>query len=88
MYKVLCTVTANTQQAAKTLKPQHRPDGRTFYKLDYDVVLLFGLTELQAYVSWKHKVRATSPGPCFHIHCGHFREKRKGKIIQFHFSLS
>ncbi|SJL14053.1 uncharacterized protein ARMOST_17506 [Armillaria ostoyae] len=56
MYNVLCTVTANTQQATKTLKPQYRPgDGRTFYKLDYDVVLLFGLTELQAYVSWKHK---------------------------------
>ncbi|KAG7450059.1 uncharacterized protein BT62DRAFT_928843 [Guyanagaster necrorhizus] len=55
MYKVLCTITANTHQAIKTLKPQRGQDGRTFYKLDYDVVLLFGLTELRAYVSWMHK---------------------------------
>ncbi|KAK0448968.1 uncharacterized protein EV420DRAFT_1750858 [Desarmillaria tabescens] len=47
--EVLCTITADTQQAAKTLKPQRGPDGRIFYRLDYDVVLLFGLTELQAY---------------------------------------
>ncbi|KAK0434107.1 hypothetical protein EV421DRAFT_1909608 [Armillaria borealis] len=55
MYKVLCRVTANTRAAAKTLELQRRPDGETFYKLDYELVLIFGLTELQAYVSWKHK---------------------------------
>ncbi|PBK62372.1 hypothetical protein ARMSODRAFT_604136 [Armillaria solidipes] len=70
MYEVLCTVTANTQQATKTLKPQHRPDGRTFYKLDYDVVLLFGLTELQAYVSWKHKGKEKR-GPARIIYAHH-----------------
>lgn len=56
MYKVLCRVTANTRAAAKTLELQRRPNGETFYKLDYELVLIFGLTELQAYVSWKHKV--------------------------------
>ncbi|KAK0434093.1 hypothetical protein EV421DRAFT_1841511 [Armillaria borealis] len=70
MYNVLCTVTANTQQATKTLKPQYRPDGRTFYKLDYDVVLLFGLTELQAYVSWKHKGKEKR-GPARIIYAQH-----------------
>ncbi|KAK0209578.1 hypothetical protein IW262DRAFT_1417657 [Armillaria fumosa] len=55
MYKVLCTITANTRQAAKSIKPQSGPGGRTFYKFDYDVVLLFGLTELQAYVSWNYR---------------------------------
>ncbi|KAK0212127.1 hypothetical protein DFS33DRAFT_1389182 [Desarmillaria ectypa] len=58
MYKILYTITANTQQAAKTLKPQRGRNGRTFYKLDYDVVLLFGLTELQACVL---EVRGISP---------------------------
>ncbi|KAK0481096.1 hypothetical protein EDD18DRAFT_1312232 [Armillaria luteobubalina] len=55
MYKVLCTIIADTRQAAKTIKPQSGPGGRAFYKFDYDLVLLFGLTELQAYVSWNHR---------------------------------
>lgn len=79
MYKVLCRVTANTREAAKTLELKRRPDGKTFYQLDYELVLIFGLTELQAYVSWKHKVcllvavRFRSLIQCFHS-----REKKRG----------
>lgn len=80
MYRVLCTITANTQQIAKTLKPQYGLDGRTFYKLDYDVVLLFGLTELQAHVSWKYRVRIFLVGSCSPIHFSSYRGRRKGKM--------
>ncbi|KAK0434111.1 hypothetical protein EV421DRAFT_1717855 [Armillaria borealis] len=55
MYRVLCSITADTREAARTLELQHRPDGKVFYKLEYDVVLLFGYTELKAFVSWKYK---------------------------------
>ncbi|PBK90614.1 hypothetical protein ARMGADRAFT_1166925 [Armillaria gallica] len=54
-YKVLCRVTADAREAAKSLELQRRPDGKSFFKFDYELVLVFGLTELQAYVSWKHK---------------------------------
>ena len=30
--------------------------GKTYYSLDYDVVLSFGLTELKAQVAWLEKV--------------------------------
>ncbi|KAK0471607.1 hypothetical protein IW261DRAFT_1405758 [Armillaria novae-zelandiae] len=80
MYKVLCTITANTQQAAKTIKPQIGPGKRTFYQLDYDVVLLFGLTELQAYVSWNHRVCIFIITSCSHFYFGHYRGKRRGKF--------
>lgn len=30
--------------------------GEVHYQLDYDVILLFGLTELQAHLAWKSKV--------------------------------
>lgn len=32
--------------------PQTAPSGAEFYRIDYDVVLLFGLTELKAQISW------------------------------------
>ncbi|KAI5982477.1 hypothetical protein EDD15DRAFT_2377772 [Pisolithus albus] len=47
-----CTVYADTSKAAKTLSPQISPSGAEFYRIDYDVVLLFGLTELKAQISW------------------------------------
>lgn len=47
-----CTVYADTSKAAKTLFPQTAPSGAEFYRIDYDVVLLFGLTELKAQISW------------------------------------
>ncbi|PBK82153.1 hypothetical protein ARMGADRAFT_1019748 [Armillaria gallica] len=53
LYPVLCRVTADTREAAKGLKLQRRPDGKGFFRLDYDVILLFGKTELKAQISWK-----------------------------------
>jgi len=30
-------------------------NGTSFYRMDYDIILLFGLTEFKAQVAWKEK---------------------------------
>lgn len=40
----------------KSLGPFEGPDGRLFYKANFDIILLFGLTELKAQVCWKENV--------------------------------
>ncbi|KAK0434121.1 hypothetical protein EV421DRAFT_1993196 [Armillaria borealis] len=52
MYPVLCTVTADTREAAKALVPQLRPDGMPFSTLHFDIVILFGRTEMKAQICW------------------------------------
>ncbi|KAF9523699.1 hypothetical protein CPB83DRAFT_862504 [Crepidotus variabilis] len=44
----LCTLRA-------TMSPQRRVNssGKSYYKITYDVVLLFGLTELKAFIEWE-----------------------------------
>ena len=34
----------------------HSVQGKTYYRLDYDVILIFGLTELKAQIGWLEKV--------------------------------
>ncbi|KAK0471597.1 hypothetical protein IW261DRAFT_1511467 [Armillaria novae-zelandiae] len=53
MYSVVCGVTADTREAAKGLKLRRRPDGKGYFKLEYDMILLFGKTELKAQICWK-----------------------------------
>ena len=53
----LCNVIADTSKIARSLHPQQAPEGGDYYCLDYDVVLLFGLTELKAQISWNDMVR-------------------------------
>jgi len=48
----LCTVWADTSAVSPTV---HRERGRRYYTIEYDVVLLFGLTELQAHIRWVEK---------------------------------
>ncbi|SJL14054.1 uncharacterized protein ARMOST_17507 [Armillaria ostoyae] len=52
-YSVFCTITADTSEVAKSLKLQRRPDGKSYFTLAYDIILLFGRTELKAQFSWK-----------------------------------
>lgn len=33
------------------------PSGRIYYRIKYEVVILFGLTELEAYIQWLENVR-------------------------------
>jgi hypothetical protein len=60
MFSTLCTVQADLSQMTKTMKPQRGRGGVQFFKQDFSVVLLFGLTELKAHLSWMDNVRALS----------------------------
>jgi len=51
-YSTLCTVTANTFQMAQGLTPRRSQSGTFYYNMDFKIVLLFGLTELKAQISW------------------------------------
>jgi len=56
-YSTLCTVNVDLSQMGKALGPFKGAGGRIFYKADFDIVLLFGLTELKAQLVWKENVR-------------------------------
>ncbi len=56
MFSTLCTIYADTSAMAGDLKPLTAPSGQTYYELAFDVVLLFGLTELKAQIRWMEKV--------------------------------
>jgi hypothetical protein len=53
MFSNLCTVHADTSQVSKTLSPRRGFAGLQFYRQQFSIVLMFGLTELQAQISWK-----------------------------------
>ncbi|KAJ8095970.1 hypothetical protein PM082_015191 [Marasmius tenuissimus] len=54
-YPVLCTVKGDTYQIARSLPPLMGDTG-IYYRIDFNVVLLFGLTELKAQLSWMENV--------------------------------
>ena len=64
MFSPLCTVKANMSPMVKALKPQRGAGGVVYYQQNYDIVLLFGLTELRAQMSWMENVRCIST---FHL---------------------
>ena len=51
-----CDIRVDLSKAAKDLVPSEAA-GQVYYRLDYDVIVLFGLTEIQAQLCWKTKVR-------------------------------
>ncbi|KAL0573590.1 hypothetical protein V5O48_008367 [Marasmius crinis-equi] len=50
-YSVLCTVKADTLETSKTLSNRFGPNGN-YFVLEFDIILLFGLTELKAQIAW------------------------------------
>jgi len=54
-YSRLCTIKADISHLPKT--PKKNPSGGTYYRIDYSVILLFGLTELKAQLCWNENVR-------------------------------
>jgi len=50
-YTKLCTLVADLSHLP--LSPMTNPDGETYYRVIYDFVLLFGLTEMKAQLAWK-----------------------------------
>lgn len=55
-YSTLCTISVDLSKMGKALGPFKGSDGRLYYKANFDIILLFGLTELKAQVCWKEKV--------------------------------
>lgn len=53
-YAKLCNIEADLSHLPLT--PLRGSQGGTYYRVDYDVVLLFGLTELKAMIAWKEEV--------------------------------
>ena len=56
MFSNLCTVHADTSRVAKTLSPRRGFAGMQFFRQQFSIVLMFGLTELEAQISWKEDV--------------------------------
>ena len=55
-FTALCNVIADTSMIARSLRPQQASGGGGYYRLEFDVILLFGLTELKAQISWNDGV--------------------------------
>ena len=52
-----CTIYADTSTISTELLPKTSPEGKPYYCIAFDVILLFGLTELKAQISWIENVR-------------------------------
>jgi hypothetical protein len=72
-FSTLCTIHADLSELSRTLLPQKSVlDRSDYYQVDFEVIILFGLTELKAQISWKHKVSASFSStyfPADRIHC-------------------
>ena len=57
MYERLCRIEVDLPHLKNQARDfeKYGPDGK-YYELAYRIILLFGLTELKAQVSWKEKV--------------------------------
>lgn len=67
-YGVLCVVEADVLKATRRLSPLYGKRGKPYYQFDYVVVLLFGLTELRAQLSWtENGVEKRSPAKVVYV---------------------
>ncbi|KDQ52423.1 hypothetical protein JAAARDRAFT_483334 [Jaapia argillacea MUCL 33604] len=55
MFETLCTVVGDTSGAAASALPRRGRHGKLYYRLKFQVVLLFGLAELKAQIAWREK---------------------------------
>ena len=58
-FSTFCIIRADLSKATKDLITKNA-GGRVYYQLDYDVIILLGLTEPQAYLGWKTRVSCWS----------------------------
>jgi hypothetical protein len=52
---MLCTIEADLSRVPLLPIPKARGKG-SFYRVDYEIILLFGMTELKAQLAWKENV--------------------------------
>lgn len=60
-FEQVCHIVADATNAASSLKPKAGDSGKEYYQLNFDIILLFGLIELQAQIAWIENVRFTYP---------------------------
>jgi len=62
-FSTLCSIHADLSELSRTLSPKKSAlDQSDYYAIDFEVIMLFGQTELKALISWKHKgVEMRSP---------------------------
>ncbi|OJA20126.1 hypothetical protein AZE42_04099 [Rhizopogon vesiculosus] len=53
MFSTLCNVHADTSKVASTISPRRGYAGLQFYRQQFSIILMFGLTELEAQICWK-----------------------------------
>jgi hypothetical protein len=60
MFSTLCHVHADTSKVTSTMSPRRGYAGLQFYRQQFSIILIFGLTELQAQLCWEEDVSAFS----------------------------
>ncbi|KIM23519.1 hypothetical protein M408DRAFT_332344 [Serendipita vermifera MAFF 305830] len=53
--RLICTLSANLSALARGLQIKNGPQGTKFYRVDYNVSVYFGGTQLRAKLQWKEK---------------------------------
>jgi len=56
-YTTLCKLEADISRVAR--QPRLKANGEKYYSISFDVVMKFGLTELQAHLRWMEEVKET-----------------------------
>ena len=56
MYSTLCFVQADDSQISKIFRQAYSLTGAVHYRLSYDIILSFGLTEFKAQICWMEDV--------------------------------
>ena len=56
---MLCTIKADFSRAPVFTRPKRTGDG-IYHYVDYEVILLFGMTELEAQIAWEENVSRSS----------------------------
>ncbi|KAG2063017.1 hypothetical protein BDR04DRAFT_1111856 [Suillus decipiens] len=55
-FSTLCTIQADVDELSQTLRPKKSATGQSYYyQIDFDIIILFGQTELKAQISWEDK---------------------------------
>ena len=57
MYKCVCDITVDVSRMKQPPLPRIDGTGGKYYCVEYQVILFFGSTELQAQVAWEENVR-------------------------------
>jgi hypothetical protein len=64
--RLICTLSADLSSLAGALQIQTGPHRERFYRVDYDVCVYFGGTQLRAKLQWKDKVNIFATVNCLY----------------------